>query len=344
MNAKVSSRKKPIRVAVFSAKKWVIDSFDQFKDKYAFEIVYFEPRLNESTVRLAAGFDAVCVFVNDVVNENVVEQLNDEKVALIALRCAGFNNVDVDAAAHAGVGVVRVPAYSPYAVAEHTVGLILALNRKLHKSYSRVRDYNFALDGLLGFDLNGKTVGVIGTGKIGQIFAKLMMGFGCKILAYDKYPSKELEGQGVQYADLPELYENSDIISLHCPLTHGTYHIINEYAIGLMKKDVMIINTSRGPLIDTGAVIGGLKSGKVGYLGLDVYEEEEELFFEDLSQKVIQDDQFVRLQTFPNVLITAHQAFFTKEAVSNITRTTLENIKEYLEKGGTVNEVKSAKK
>jgi D-lactate dehydrogenase len=270
--------------------------------------------------------------------------LNDEKVALIALRCAGFNNVDVDAAAHAGVGVVRVPAYSPYAVAEHTVGLILALNRKLHKSYSRVRDYNFALDGLLGFDLHGKTVGVTGTGKIGQIFAKLMMGFGCKILAYDKYPSKELEGQGVQYADLPELYENSDIISLHCPLTHGTYHIINEYAIGLMKKDVMIINTSRGPLIDTGAVIGGLKSGKVGYLGLDVYEEEEELFFEDLSQKVIQDDQFVRLQTFPNVLITAHQAFFTKEAVSNITRTTLENIKEYLEKGGTVNEVKSAKK
>jgi D-lactate dehydrogenase len=255
------------------------------------------------------------------------------------LRCAGFNNVDLDAAQRLKLPVVRVPAYSPYAVAEHTLGLILTLNRKIHKAYTRVRDGNFALDGLLGFDLYGKTIGVIGTGRIGGIFSSIMMGMGCKVIAYDKYPDKDLETTGVRYVELHELYLKSDIISLHCPLNYETYHIINEYAIAAMKPGVMIINTSRGPLIDSEAIIEGLKKGKVGYVGLDVYEEEEELFFEDLSEMVIQDDVFVRLQTFPNVIITSHQAFFTREAVHNIAETTFNNIKEFFETGTCINEV-----
>lgn len=327
------------RLAVFSTKQWVMDSFNELNKTYKYDINYFESRMYEKTIPLAKEHDAVCVFVNDVVNEKVLEGLHHEGVKLIALRCAGFNNVNLEKAQELGVGVVRVPAYSPYAVAEHALGLILALNRKLHRAYSRVRDGNFALDGLLGFDLHGKTIGVIGTGKIGQIFIGLLKGFGCKILAYDKFPNKELEDGGVEYVDLHDLYNSSDIVSLHCPLTYETYHIINEYAIKAMKENVMIINTSRGPLIDTAAVIEGLKSGKVGYLGLDVYEEEEALFFENLSEKVIQDDQFVRLQTFPNVLITAHQAFFTKEAVNNIAQTTFENIKEYFATGQSGNAV-----
>jgi D-lactate dehydrogenase len=297
----------------------------------------------EKTVALAKEYDAICVFVNDSLQSPVLETLSETGVKLIALRCAGFNNVDVNKASELGLGVVRVPAYSPYAVAEHTLGLILSLNRKFHKAFTRVRDGNFALDGLLGFDLHNKTVGVIGTGKIGQIFIDLVKGFSCEVLAYDKYPNKELQTSGLKYVDLHELYSKSDVISLHCPLNHDTYHIINDYAINSMKQNVMIVNTSRGKLIDTGAVINGLKSGKVGYLGLDVYEEEEALFFEDLSETVIQDDQFVRLQTFPNVLITAHQAFFTKEAVNNIARTTFENIKEYFENGNSKNEVKTTK-
>ena len=326
-------------VAVFSTKPWVMNAFNEINTGHALDLQYFESRLYEKTAPLTNGFDAVCVFVNDVINAEVLSILKEQGVKLVALRCAGFNNVDLDAAEELGIGVVRVPAYSPYAVAEHALGLMLALNRKLHRAHSRVRDGNFALDGLLGFDLHGKTVGVIGTGKIGRIFIDLLQGFGCRILAHDKFPNEELVERGIEYVDLHDLYQASDVVNLHCPLNHETYHIINEYAIKAMKRGVMIINTSRGPLIDTGAVIDGLKSGKVGYLGLDVYEEEEALFFEDLSETVIQDDQFVRLQTFPNVLITAHQAFFTKEAVHNIAETTFENIQTYLESGKSDNQV-----
>lgn len=331
---------KNLKLAVFSTKKWVIDSFNAINEEFHFEINFFESRMYEKTASLAKGYDAICVFVNDSLHAPVLETLYESGIKLVALRCAGFNNVDVGKASELGMGVVRVPAYSPYAVAEHTLGLILSLNRKFHKAFTRVRDGNFALDGLLGFDLHNKTVGVIGTGKIGQIFIDLVKGFSCEVLAYDKYPNKELQASGLKYVDLQELYSKSDVISLHCPLNHETYHIINDYAINSMKQNVMIVNTSRGKLIDTGAVINGLKSGKVGYLGLDVYEEEEALFFEDLSETVIQDDQFVRLQTFPNVLITAHQAFFTKEAVNNIARTTFENIKEYFKNSSSKNEVK----
>jgi D-lactate dehydrogenase len=270
--------------------------------------------------------------------------LKEIGVKLVALRAAGFNNVDIITAKELGIGVVRVPAYSPYATAEHAVGLLLTLNRKYHKAHPRVRDGNFALDGLLGFDINGKTVGVIGTGRIGQIFAGIMQGFNCKVIAYDKFPSKALEEKGVEYVGLEELYRNSDIISLHCPLTYETYHMINEMAISTMRSGVTIINTSRGKLVDSNAVIEGLKRGKVGHLGLDVYEEEEKLFFEDLSDTAIQDDTFVRLQTFPNVLITAHQAFFTKEAVINIAETTFKNIKEYFTDGKCENVVLPVKK
>ncbi len=337
---KVSKKQAAIKLAVFSTKGWVSDSFSHVNETFNLEISYFESRLYKKTAQLAAGFDAVCVFVNDVINADVLVKLKEVGVKLVALRCAGFNNVDVEKAKELGIAVVRVPAYSPYAVAEHTLGLILTLNRKYHKAYARVRDGNFALDGLLGFDLHDKTVGIIGTGKIGQIFAQTISGFGVKIIAYDKFPNKKLEEKGLlKYVELHDLYKQSDIVSLHCPLTHETYHIINEYALAAMKPGVMIVNTSRGPLVDTNAVIEGLKKGKVGYLGLDVYEEEEELFFEDLSEKVIQDDQFVRLQTFPNVLITAHQAFFTKEAVMNISETTFKNIKEWFEKGTSLNEV-----
>jgi D-lactate dehydrogenase len=328
-----------IKLAVFSTKNWVSSSFDAVNASYGFELTYFEPRFDYKTAPLVAGADAVCVFVNDKVDARALDILKEQGVKLIALRCAGFNNVDIEKAIDLGIDVVRVPAYSPFAVAEHTLGLILALNRKLHKAYTRVRDGNFALDGLLGFDIHNKTIGVIGTGKIGQIFCKLMHGFGTRILAYDKFPNKALQEMGVEYVDLQELYQQSDIISLHCPLTYETYHMINDYAIAAMKPGVMIVNTSRGPLIDTNAVIEGLKKGKVGYLALDVYEEEEALFFEDLSEKVIQDDQFVRLETFPNVLITAHQAFFTKEAIRNITDTTFTNIKDFFESGKSVNQV-----
>ncbi|MGK7393332.1 MAG: 2-hydroxyacid dehydrogenase [Candidatus Cyclobacteriaceae bacterium M3_2C_046] len=328
-----------VKISVFSSKNWVSEAFNQVNQDFKFELSYLEPRLYNKTAALAAGSNVVCVFVNDKLDAPVLDQLKEHQINLIALRCAGFNNVDIEKAKSLDIGVVRVPAYSPYAVAEHTLGLILSLNRKFHKAYSRVRDGNFSLDGLLGFDLYGKTVGIIGTGKIGQIFGGIMKGLGCRVIAYDKFPNEEFASQGIEYVDLPELYGQSDIISLHCPLTYETYHIINEYAIAAMKQGVMIINTSRGPLIDTGAVIEGLKKGRVGYLGLDVYEEEEELFFEDLSNKVIQDDIFVRLQTFPNVLITSHQAFFTQEAVHNIAETTFNNIKEYFDKGESVNEV-----
>ncbi|MBN1950029.1 MAG: 2-hydroxyacid dehydrogenase [Bacteroidales bacterium] len=327
------------KLAVFSSKNWVINSFTPLKDQYDIDITYFETRLDSKTASLAKGYEVVCIFVNDEANAAVLTQLKEAGVKLIALRAAGFNNVDIEKASELGIGVVRVPAYSPYAVAEHAVGLLLTLNRKYHKAYPRVRDGNFALEGLLGFDLHGKTIGVIGTGKIGQIFAGIMKGFNCEVLAYDKFPNDKLSSQGIEYVELEELYRRSDIISLHCPLTYETYHMINEMAINTMKQGVGIINTSRGKLVDSNAVIEGLKKGKVGLLGLDVYEEEEKLFFEDLSDAVIQDDVFVRLQTFPNVLITAHQAFFTREAVGNIAETSFSNIREFLETGKCVNQV-----
>jgi len=328
-----------MKVAVFSTKKWVRDSFEPVKDNYEVELTYLEAKLNSQTAALAQGYDGVCVFVNDNLDAEVLTLLHGYGVKFVALRCAGFNNVDVVKAKELGIAVLRVPAYSPYSVAEHALGIIMSLNRKYHRAYPRIREGNFSLDGLMGFDIHGKTIGVIGTGKIGQIFIDIMKGFNCRILAYDKYPNKELIKEGVEYVELQELYSESDIISLHCPLTHETFHIINEYAIRTMKPGVMIVNTSRGPLINSNAVISGLKSGKVGYLGLDVYEEEEELFFEDLSDQVIQDDQFVRLQTFPNVLITSHQAFFTREATAEIARTTFENMTLFLETGDSPNMV-----
>ncbi|APD07660.1 D-lactate dehydrogenase [Flavobacteriaceae bacterium UJ101] len=329
----------PIKVSVFNTKKWVIDSFNEVNKKYHFELDFQESRLYSKTVTLAKGSQVVCVFVNDEVNAEVLEKLKEIGVKLIALRCAGFNNVDLLKAKELGIEVVRVPSYSPYSVAEHTLGLILSLNRRFHKAYSRVRDNNFSLDGLLGFDLHKKTIGVIGTGKIGEIFINLMKGFDCTILAYDKFPNEKLIKKGLNYVSINELYSKSDIISLHCPLTYETYHMINAMAIGHMKDNVMIINTSRGKLIDTVAVIDALRNKKIGYLGLDVYEEEEELFFEDLSESIVQDDQFIRLQSLPNVLITSHQAFFTKEAVNNIANTTFSNIKGYFENHNVENSV-----
>lgn len=328
-----------MKIAMFSAKPWVHQAFEPLAASFFAEITWLEPRLEPATAALAAGHEAVCVFVNDQVDAMVIQRMKDIGVRLIALRCAGFNNVDLKAASRAGLGVVRVPAYSPYAVAEHAAGMMLCLNRRYHRSWARVLEGNFALDGLLGFDMQGKTVGVVGTGRIGQVLCRILQGFGCRILAYDTFPDATLRDSGVEYVDLPTIYEQSDILSLHCPLTPETRHMIDAKAIESMKKGVMIINTSRGPLIDTVAVIAALKTGKIGYLGLDVYEEEQALFFEDHSEQVIQDDTFVRLQTFPNVLITAHQAFFTKEAVDNIARVTLENIREFLQTGASGNRV-----
>ncbi|BAY74531.1 D-isomer specific 2-hydroxyacid dehydrogenase NAD-binding protein [Nostoc linckia NIES-25] len=315
-----------MKVAVFSTKAYDRHFLSAVNSSTQHELVFFEPRLNRDTAILAAGFPAVCVFVHDQVDAPTLELLASRGTHLVVLRCAGFNNVDLQAAADLGVSVVRVPAYSPYGVAEHAVGLILSLNRKIHRAYNRIRESNFSLDGLLGFNLHQRTVGIIGTGKIGLILGQIMKGFGCNLLAYDVYRNSELEALGGKYVELPELFANSDIISLHCPLTPETHHLINAQAIEQIKPGVMLINTSRGALIDTQAVIEGLKSGKIGYLGVDVYEQESELFFEDLSGEIIQDDIFQRLTTFPNVLITGHQAFFTAEALHNIAETTFANI------------------
>lgn len=329
-----------MNVAVFSTKPFDQRLLDASNKKYRHNLTYFQTRLRPETASLANGFSTVAAFVSDVLNEPVLTELAEGGTRLVALRSAGFNNVDLKAAARLGITVVRVPAYSPHAVAEHTIGLILTLNRKIHRAYNRVREGNFSLDGLLGFDLSGKTAGVIGTGKIGSIVARILACIGCRVLAHDPYPNKELKAAGVDYVSLPDLLRQADLITLHCPLTPETHHLIDGSAIDAMKKGVMLINTSRGGLIDTGALITGLKSGKLGYVGLDVYEEEEALFFEDLSQKVIQDDVFMRLLTFPNVLITGHQAFFTREAVENIAETTLKNISAF-EAGNIQNEVTS---
>jgi D-lactate dehydrogenase len=315
-----------MKVAVFSTKAYDRKFLSAANSPTQHELIFFEPRLNRDTAILAAGNPAVCVFVHDQVDAPTLELLASRGTRLVVLRCAGFNNVDLQAAANLGITVVRVPAYSPYGVAEHAVGLILSLNRKIHRAYNRVREGNFSLDGLLGFNLHERTIGIVGTGKIGLILGQIMKGFGCNLLAYDVYQNPELEALGGKYVELPELFANSDIISLHCPLTPETHHLINAEAIEQIKSGVMLINTSRGALIDTQAVIEGLKSGKIGYLGVDVYEQESELFFEDLSGEIIQDDIFQRLTTFPNVLITGHQAFFTAEALHNIAETTFANI------------------
>jgi D-lactate dehydrogenase len=332
-----------MKIAVFSTKTYDQEFLDAENAALGFQITYFEPRLTLETASLAQGFPVVCAFVNDQLSRPVLQQLADGGTKLIALRCAGFNNVDLLAAQELGVTIARVPAYSPYAVAEHTIGLILTLNRKFHRAYNRVREGNFALQGLLGFDLHGRTAGIIGTGRIGILTAKILRGFGCEVLAYDPFPNTEIEAIGARYVPLDELFARSDIISLHCPLTPETHHLINDNSLRQMKNGVMLINTGRGALIDTQAVIGALKSGRVGYLGLDVYEEEADLFFEDLSDRVIQDEVFLRLLTFPNVLITGHQAFFTREALSNIAHTTLSNIAAWQSGNGTLHQVKAEK-
>ena len=314
-----------MRIAFFSTKPYDRVSFEEANGEHGHELHYFEPRLTPETVQLAHGFDAVCAFVNDQVDGTVIETLADGGTELILLRSAGFNHVDLEAAADRGLTVARVPAYSPYAVAEHAMGLVLTLNRKFHRAYARVREGNFALDGLLGFDLHRKTVGVVGTGKIGAVFARIADGFGCRVLAHDPYPNEEVRALGARYVEMEALLAESDIIALHLPLTPETHHLIDADAISRMKEGVMLVNTSRGGLVDTRAVIEGLKSGRIGSLGLDVYEEEADLFFEDLSGEVIQDDVFARLLTFPNVLVTGHQGFFTREALAGIAGTTLGN-------------------
>ncbi|CAN5336766.1 2-hydroxyacid dehydrogenase [soil metagenome] len=330
-----------MRIAIFSSKPYDRATLGEANAALgeSHELIFFEPRLDELTVRLAAGYDVVCAFVNDRLTDAVIAALAAGGTRLIAMRCAGYNNVDLEAARAHGIPVVRVPAYSPYAVAEHAVALILDLNRNIHRAHNRVREGNFALEGLLGFDLNGKTVGVVGTGKIGAVFARIMAGFGCRVVAHDLYPDAALEAAGTRYVALEEVFAEADIISLHCPLTPQTHHLVNAGTLALMKRGVMLINTSRGALIDTRAVIEGLKSGALGYLGLDVYEEEGDLFFEDLSSTVIGDDVFSRLLTFPNVTITGHQAFFTREALENIAQTTLENVGAFERDGTAANAV-----
>ncbi|MFQ5640364.1 MAG: 2-hydroxyacid dehydrogenase [bacterium] len=329
-----------MRVAVFNTKSYDHEFLAAANQNFQHELVFFEPRLSKETTPLAKDFPAVCIFVNDVADAEVIRELADGGVRLIALRCAGFNNVDLKEARRCGLTVVRVPAYSPHAVAEHTVALLLALNRKINRAYARVREGNFALDGLLGFELHGKTVGIIGTGKIGKVVAGIMKGFGCELLAYDPKRNPECEELGARYVSLNELFARSDIITLHCPLLPATHHLIDAGAVAKMKPAVVLINTSRGALIDTQAVIRGLKSSKIGYLGLDVYEEEADLFFEDLSSKVIQDDIFARLLTFPNVVITGHQAYFTRNALQEISESTLTNISEFEKAGSCLNEVR----
>jgi len=329
----------PKKIAFFDARPYDRKSFDEVNRKYGFDITYFEAHLNPDTVELTTGYDVVCAFVNDIINKPVIEHLYQHGIGLIALRCAGYNNVDFQTAFNK-VHVVRVPAYSPYAVAEHAVALMLSLNRKIHKAFYRTRDGNFSINGLLGFDMHGKTAGVIGTGKIGKCLIAILKGFGMRILAYDTYPDEQFaEGNGVEYVTLDELYRQSDIISLHCPLTPETDHMINAKALALMKNGVMIINTGRGRLIQTEDLIEALKSGKVGSAGLDVYEEESEYFFEDFSNQVISDDMLARLLILPNTLITSHQGFFTAEALQNIAETTLSNITEYFEGDYLKNEV-----
>ena len=328
-----------MKLAFFDAKPYDKTAFDKYAEENGIKIKYFETKLNEDTVDLSKGYDGVCVFVNDTVNSIVIDKLCSFGIQFVALRCAGFNNVDMKYA-FGKIHVLRVPAYSPYAVAEHTMALLLTSIRRIHKAYIRTKDFNFSLSGLTGFDLYGKTVGVIGTGKIGRIFIDICRGFGMKVLCYDKFPSPELNSrEGVSYTTLPNLLQNSDIISLHCPLTEETYHVIDEKAIDICKRGVVILNTSRGALVDAEALLLGIKSKKVGAACLDVYEEESDFFFEDYSGHIVQDDTLARLISMPNVIVTSHQAFLTEEALSNIAQTTIENIVLFTSTGQCPNEL-----
>lgn len=315
-----------MRVGVFSAKPHDLTFMKQAATGKGLDLQFHEARLNRDTARLAGGAEAISAFVNDDLGRDTISVLADLGVRLIALRSAGFNHVDLAAAREAGIAVARVPAYSPHSVAEHTVALILTLNRKTHRAFNRVREGNFALDGLMGFDMHGKVAGVVGTGLIGTVLARILTGFGCEVLASDPNPSQDCKALGVQYVEMDALFRRADIITLQCPLTSDTHHLIDDAAIVRMKPGVMLVNTSRGAVVDTRAVIRGLKSGQIGALGLDVYEEEGDLFFEDLSQSIIPDDVFARLLTFPNVLVTGHQGFFTQEALNAIAETTIANI------------------
>lgn len=315
-----------MRVAVYSTKGYDQTFLSRANEQSGHDLRFLEHRLTPETAVLAEDCQAICAFVNDDAGPATLERLHALGVGLIALRCAGFNQVDLPTAERLGITVARVPAYSPYAVAEHAVALMLGLNRKIPRAYARVREGNFGLEGLLGFDLHGSTVGIVGTGAIGRVLAGIMQGFGCRVLAFDPNPAEELAESGVEYVPLDRIWAEADIISLHCPLTRETYHLVDADTIARMKPGVMLINTSRGGLVDTVAVIEGLKSGQIGSLGLDVYEEEAGVFFEDLSGQVIHDDVLMRLTTFPNVLITGHQAFYTRQAMENIAGTTIANI------------------
>ena len=327
------------KIALFGAKPYDIASFDKVNEKYNYDIRYYKGHLNPNNVVLTQDTDVVCIFVNDTADAAVIDAMVDNGVKLLALRCAGFNNVDLKAA-KGKLPVVRVPAYSPYAVAEYSLALMLSLNRKIHRAYWRTRDGNFSLNGLMGFDMHGKTIGIIGTGKIAKILIRLLKGFGMRILAYDLYPDMKFAGEeGISYVSLDELYRESDIISLHCPLTDQTKYMIDKDSIDKMKEGVMIINTGRGQLINTNDLIEGLKEKKIAAAGLDVYEEEGEYFYEDKSDKIIDDDVLARLLSFNNVIVTSHQAFFTKEALHNIAETTLQNIEDFRCHRPLVNEV-----
>ncbi|MFN3199502.1 MAG: 2-hydroxyacid dehydrogenase [Bradymonadia bacterium] len=328
-----------MKIAVFSTKPYDRAALDAANGAHGHTLIYLEPHLDATTAPLASGVEAVCPFVNDDLSAPVLKTLAEGGVKLLTLRSAGFNHVDLQEAARLGITVARVPAYSPHAVAEHAMGLILTLNRKFHRAHQRVREGNFALQGLLGFDLRGKTIGVLGTGKIGAAFCHIALGFGCRVVACDLYPSDDVKAMGVEYADLASVFACADVIALHMPLTPETHHVVDAKAIEQMKRGVMLINTSRGALVDTRAVIEGLKHGHIGALGLDVYEEEADLFFEDLSNTVIQDDVFARLLTFPNVVITGHQGFFTREALQAIAETTLANVTAFERGEGTLHAV-----
>ena len=318
-----------MKVSFFSTQPYDIKFFNECNKNFNYDLEYFEPNLDEHTVNIIEeGTDAICVFVNDKLNERVIKKLKNRGIKYIALRNAGFNNVDLEAAKKYEIKVCRVPAYSPQAVAEHTLAMLLTLNRKTHKAYNRVREQNFSLNGLLGTNIYKKTVGIIGTGNIGRVFCKTIKALGTNVIAYDVYPSEELQKEGFKYATLEELLQQSDIISLHCPLTPETHHIINKKTIDMMKTGVYLINTSRGGLINTQDIIDGLKAKKIGALGIDVYEQEEKLFFRDLSETIIEDDKIQLLLSFPNVLVTAHQAFFTEEALTQIALVTLDNLKQ----------------
>ncbi len=318
-----------MNIAVFSTKRYDREFMDAANASATHRITYFDVPLEPETATLAQSYDVVCIFVNDKADAHVIEVLSRGGTCLVALRCTAFNNVDLKAAAQFGIKVVRVAAYSPFSVAEHAVALLLAINRKIHRAYNRTRDSNFSLDGLMGFDLQGKTVAVVGTGKIGRVFARIMLGFGCEVIGYDKYPSAEFEALGLRYAEHGEIGARADIVSLHCPLTPETYHIVNADALAQVKRGALLVNTSRGGLVDTEAAIEALKSGQLGGLAIDVYEQEAGLFFRDLSNEIISDDIFQRLLAFPNVIVTGHQAFFTREAITTICETTINSISEF---------------